>query len=76
MVTLTNHVIDRAGFTWRGAPSALGDFRKTFLPNIGKTPHPKKVLPSEHGAPGTVHYDQSDPGYSITFIKRLDEGLR
>ena len=34
----------------------------------------KKVL-SERGAPGIVPYVKSVPGYCITFIKRLDEGL-
>ena len=30
---------------------------------------PKKVLPSEHGASGTVPYGESGPGYCIMFIK-------
>ena len=34
----------------------------------------KKVL-SERGAPGTVPYVKYVPGYCITFVKRLDEGL-
>ena len=37
---------------------------------------PKKVLPSESGAPGTKPYGKSDPGYYISFIKKLHEGLR
>ena len=37
---------------------------------------PKKVLPTERGAPGTVPCGKSGPGYCITFIQRLDEGLR
>ena len=40
MVTPTNHVIARAGFTLRGTsgaePLALWDFRNIFLPNTGK----------------------------------------
>ena len=40
MVTPTNHVIARAGFTLRGAFGAghlaLWDFRNIFLPNTGK----------------------------------------
>ena len=40
MVTPTNHVIARDGFTLRGAsgtgPVALWDFRNIFLPNTGK----------------------------------------
>ena len=80
MVTPTNHaiVIARAGFTLRGAsgtgPVALWDFRNIFLPNTGKDQ--KNVLRSERGAPGTVPYVKSDPGYCITFIQRLDENLR
>ena len=36
----------------------------------------KKVLPSERGTPGTVPYGELEPGYCITFLKRIDEGLR
>ena len=36
MVTLTNCVIDRAGFTLRRAHGTFGDFRKIFSPNIGE----------------------------------------
>ena len=35
----------------------------------------KNVVRSEREAPGTVLYFKSDSDYSITFIKRLDEGL-
>ena len=52
----------------------FGDFRKIFLLNIDEDQ--KKVLPSEHDAPGTLLYGKSAPGYCITFIKRLNEGLR
>ena len=56
MVTPTNHVIARAGFTLRGAsgagPLAHWDFCNIFLPNTGKDQ--KNVLRSERGAPGTV----------------------
>ena len=51
----------------------VGDFRNIFLPNIGE--NQKKVFPSERGTPGTVTYGKSGPGYCITFIKILDEGL-
>ena len=71
MVTPNNHVIARAGFTlsW---PLALWDFRNIFLPNTGEDQ--TKVF-YERGASGTVPYVKSVPGYCITFIKRLDEGL-
>ena len=37
----------------------------------------KNVSPSERRAPGTVpYYGKSGPGYCITSIKRLDEGMR
>ena len=39
-------------------------------------PQTKKVLLSVHGVPGAVPYTESDPGYFVTFIKGLDEGLR
>ena len=71
IVTPTNHVIARAGFTLSWAPGTLG-FSQYFLPNTGKDQ--KKVL-SERGVPGTVSYVKSVLGYSITFTKRLDEGL-
>ena len=74
MVTPTNQVIARAGFTLRGASGTLGIFCNIFLPNIDKD-H-KKVLPSERRAPGTAPYGKSGPGYCITFIKRLYEGLK
>ena len=45
MIHQTNHVIDRAEFTLRGAPNPEA-------------------------------FDKSGPGYYITLIKRLDEGLR
>ena len=52
----------------------FGNFHKIFLPNIGEDQ--KKVSPSESGAPGTMPYGKSAPGYCIMFIKRLHEGLR
>ena len=45
------------------------DFYDIFLPNIGKDQ--KKVLPSEHGASGTLHHGKSGPGFCITFMKSL-----
>ena len=53
-------------------PLALWDFRNNFLSNTGEDQ--KKVL-SERGAPRTVPYVKSVPGYCITFITRLHEGL-
>ena len=55
-------------------PWYFENFRKMFLPNIGK--EQKKVLPFERGPSGTVPYGKSASGYFITFIKRLDVGLR
>ena len=73
MVTLTSHVVDRAGFTLRRASDTLEIFAKSACQIQVKTK--KKVLASEHGVPGTVSYGKSAHGYSITFVKRLDEGL-
>ena len=56
----------------RVGPLALRDFCNIFLPNIGEDQ--KQVL-YERGAPGTVPSGKSVPGYCITFIKRLQEGL-
>ena len=65
MVTPINHAIARAGFRLRWAsgagPLALWDFCNIFLPNTGKDQ--KNVLRSKRGAPGTVPYVKSDPGY-------------
>ena len=73
MVTLTNHAIARAGSTlhevlaiWRFMRHVPGYYSK------GQ----KKVLPSEPGAPGTLRYGKFGLGYCITFLKRIDEGLR
>ena len=55
----------------------FGDFRNIFLPNIGEDQ--KKVSPAEHGDPSSgivPYYGKSGPGYCITFMKRLDEGLK
>ena len=52
---------------------ALKDLRNIFLPNTGEDQ--KKIFPFERGAPGTEPYVKSVPGYCITFIKGLDEGL-
>ena len=54
-------------------PLALLGFLRHFIAKIGKDP--KKVLPSERGALGTVPYGKSGPGYCVTLIKRLHEGL-
>ena len=73
MVTPTNHVIALDGFTLIWAPGTL-EFSQYFMPNTGEELKTKKVL-CERGAPGTVPYVKSIPGYCITFIKRLREGL-
>ena len=36
----------------------------------------KKSYHLSAGPPGTVPYGKSGPGYCITFMKKLDEGLR
>ena len=71
IVTPTYHVIARAGITLIWAPDTLG-----FLQYIAAKYRwrPKKAL-SEGAASGTVPYVKSAPGYCITFIERLDEGL-
>ena len=53
-------------------PLVLWDLRNIFLPNIGED---QKQILHERGAPGTVPYVKSVPGYCITFIKRLHEGM-
>ena len=73
IVTLTNHVIDRAGFTLRGAFGTLEIFAKASCKYV-KTK--KKVMPCESGAPRAVPFGKFAPGYCITSIKRLDESLR
>ena len=72
MVTLTNHVIAQAKSTLH-EPLIFGDFYDIFLCNIGKIK--KNVLPSEHEASGTLPHGKSGPGFWITFIKKLNEGL-
>ena len=69
MVTVTNHAIDRARFTLRGAPGTLEIFVKSSCQIQVKTK--KRVLPSESGAPDTVPYVKSALGYCITFIKNV-----
>ena len=69
MITLTYHVIERAGFTLRGVPGTLKIFAKFSCQVEVKA---KKVLPFKSGAPGTAPYGKSAPGFCITFIKRLD----
>ena len=55
-------------------PWSFGDFWNIFLPKIDEDR--EKVLTSERRALGTVSCGKSGHGYYITFIKRLDEGLR
>ena len=54
----------------------FGDFRNIFLPNIGedqKTSYDFSAGPLAGTAP---YYGKSGPDQCITFIKRLDVGLR
>ena len=80
MVMLTNHVIDRTKQVSRihcSEPLVLWRFSQNLLatvPSIGEGQ--KNVLPFELEALGTVPYGKSNPGYCITFIKRLHDGLR
>ena len=69
MVTPTSHVVPKPNFHCVGLLT-LKKFSNIFLPNIGEDQ--KKVLPSERGAPRTLPYGKSGPGYFVTFIKRLD----
>ena len=73
MVRPSNYVIVRAGFTLGGAPGTLVIFAK---PSLQIQVRPKNAVSSEHGTYDTVLYGKSVPGYCITFIKRLDGGLR
>ena len=69
----TNDVIARAEFTLRWAPGTLGIFETSSCPTLIKT---KKVLSFERGNPGTAPYGKPGHVFCITFIKKLDEGLR
>ena len=74
MVTPSNHVIP--SWTCIGIVRGLwyfGGFRNIFLPNIGED---QKSLAIWARGPGTVSYGKTVPGYCITFIKRLEDGLR
>ena len=73
MVTLTDHVIPGLDLHCAG-PMALWGFSQHLPAKYRR--RPKKVLTSERGAPGTVPHGKSSQIYCITFIKRLDEGLR
>ena len=75
MVMLTNHVIDWAAFTMRGARGNLEIFAKSSCQISVKTR--KKSYRLKAGrAPGIVPYCKSAPGYCITFTKKLHESLR
>ena len=71
MITPANHAIARARGLWY-----FKDVWNIFLSKIGE--HKKKVSPLNARSPGgTVPYlGKSGFSYCITFIKRLDEGLR
>ena len=69
---LLNMLLPAPDLHWVG-PLVLWDFRNIFQPNTGEDQI--KVL-SEHGAPGTLSYGKSIPGYCITFIKKIRWGLQ
>ena len=73
MVLLTNHVIAPAKSTLR-EPLAIWRFLR-HIPAEYRL-RPKKVLPSKQKAPGTLPDGKSGPDFCITFIKKLDKGLR
>ena len=75
MVTPANRVIARAGFTLCG-PQALGDFHNIFLPILGEDQKTSNHLSAGLLAGTVLYYGKSGSDYCITFIKRLDEGLR
>ena len=54
-------------------PRYFGGFCNISQPNIGEVQKKSYHLAR---VPGTVQRGKSGPGYFITFIKRLDEGLR
>ena len=56
------------------APVTLGFSQ--HLPDKYHRWKPKKVLPLEHWAPGTIPYDKTGPCYCNVLITRLDEGMR
>ena len=67
MITLINHVIPGPDLHCV-LPLVLKGFCNLFLPNIGEDQ--KKVLSRVRGG------GKFSPGYCITFLQRLDEGLR
>ena len=71
LVMPTNHVLPEPDLHIVG-PLAVWDFCNIFLPNASED---QNSLIHERGAPGTVPYVKSVPGYCITFIQRLQEGL-
>ena len=73
MVMPANHPIPGRIYIALG-PWYFVDYHNIFLQNLGE--NPKQVLPSERGAPVIVPYGKSGPYDCITFITRLDEGLR
>ena len=54
-------------------PWHFGDFCNIFQPNASEDQKKSYYLSA---GPGTVPYAKYDGGYCITFMKRLDEGLR
>ena len=68
MVRPTNHDIAQAEFTLCKAMVLQGFL--LHLPVKCRGRAKKNFLPSEHGAPGTVPYGESGPGYCITLMKR------
>ena len=62
-----------SGYAPVGAPGTWEIFATSSSQILVKA---KKVLPSERRAPGSVLYGKYGRGYCITFIKRLNEGVR
>ena len=56
-----------------GAPGTLRIIATSSCQIQVKTKN--KVLSSNRGAPGTVPFGKSGPGYCIIFKKKFDEGL-
>ena len=57
-------------------PWHFGDFRNIFLPNIGEDQKKSYDFSSGPLAGTALYYGKSGPDLCITFIERLDVGLR
>ena len=72
MVMLTKHVIPGPDLHCVG-PWLLGEFCNIFLPNVSEDQKKSYYLSA---GPATVPHGKYGAGYCITFVQRLDEGLR